>query len=149
MAQAWRDREWATSSGQQQQMIDGHSRVDDQLDFENIDNIRIRSNLFYKLEQSSKEFEEYNLEFHRKKSSKKKDDRTEEVNKAKTTPNMTSKAHEFAKSKSVMPWVDEINDMFPVNKRQRTPTLTSLQVLIMNHFAWTSTYQKPLFVLAL
>ncbi|KAJ1384350.1 Ribosomal protein L18 [Sesbania bispinosa] len=127
LAQAWRGREWATSSGQQQQVIDGHLRLEDQLDFEDIDNMRIRGNLFYKLERSSKEFEEYNLEFHRKKSSKKKDDRTEEVNKAKTTPNVTSKAHEFAKSKSVMlPLVDETNDMSPVNKRQRTPTFNQL-----------------------
>ncbi|OAY53544.1 uncharacterized protein LOC110610786 [Manihot esculenta] len=42
-------------------------------DFDEIDNMRIRGNLFYKLDRDSKEFEEYNFEFHRKKSSKRND----------------------------------------------------------------------------
>ncbi|KAM1304674.1 hypothetical protein FF1_022193 [Malus domestica] len=44
-------------------------------DFDDIDNMRIRGNLFFKLDRDSKEFEEYNFNFHRrKKSSKQKDD---------------------------------------------------------------------------
>ncbi|XP_048440531.1 uncharacterized protein LOC125477447 [Pyrus x bretschneideri] len=44
-------------------------------DFDDIDNMRIRGSLFFKLDRDSKEFEEYNFDFHRrKKSSKQKDD---------------------------------------------------------------------------
>lgn len=44
-------------------------------DFDDIDNMRIRGSLFYKLDRDSKEYEEYNFDFHgRKKSSKQKDD---------------------------------------------------------------------------
>ncbi|XP_061354511.1 uncharacterized protein LOC133299102 [Gastrolobium bilobum] len=139
VAQAWRGRDWvasgASSFGQQvtDEARDGHSsNVEGEIDFEDIDNMRIRGSLFYKLERSSKEFEEYNLEFHRKKSSKKKDDKTEEVNKAKTTAKVTSKdqkllkVDEFTRSKSVIPRMDEINNMPPLNKRQRTPTFNQL-----------------------
>ena len=91
--------------------LDDH--VEGELDFEDIDNMRVRGNLFYKLERSSKEFEEYNLDFHRKKSSKRK----EEVNKAKTTPNVVSKDHklpkvdELTRSKSVVPRVQEVQTL--------------------------------------
>lgn len=112
--------------------IDGH--VEGEPDFEDIDNMRIRGNLFFKLERSSKEFEEYNVEFHRKKSSKKKNDKPEgNRNKAKTTPNETfkdqklPKVHELARSKSViMPQMDEIDEMSPAKKRQRIPTFNQL-----------------------
>ncbi|KAL6970423.1 hypothetical protein U1Q18_030123 [Sarracenia purpurea var. burkii] len=42
--------------------------------FDDIEEMRIRGNLFYKLDRDSKEFEEYNFDFHRKKSSKNKND---------------------------------------------------------------------------
>lgn len=130
VAQAWREpaSRATTSFGPQVtgEALDDH--VEGELDFEDIDNMRVRGNLFYKLERSSKEFEEYNLDFHRKKSSKRK----EEVNKAKTTPNVVSKDHklpkvdELTRSKSVVPRVDDINDGSTVNKRQRTPTFNQL-----------------------
>ncbi|BAU00784.1 hypothetical protein LR48_Vigan442s000800 [Vigna angularis] len=129
VAQAWRGpTSRATSFGSQEtdEAIDDH--VEGELDFEEIDNMRVRGNLFYKLERSSKEFEEYNFDFHRKKSSKKK----EEVKKATTTPNLGSKDHkvprvdELARRKSAVPRVDEINDGLSVNKRQRTPTFNQL-----------------------
>ncbi|TKY71174.1 50S ribosomal protein L18 [Spatholobus suberectus] len=130
VAQAWRGPASRASSFDPQvtdeEALDDH--VEGELDFEDIDSMRVRGNLFYKLERSSKEFEEYNLDFHRKKSSKKK----EEVNKAKTTPNVASKDHklltvdELTRSKSVVPRVDEINDGSPLNKRQRTPTFNQL-----------------------
>lgn len=40
-------------------------------DFDEVDNMRIRGNLFYKIDRDSKEYEEYSYDFHRKKSSKK------------------------------------------------------------------------------
>ncbi|XP_019420794.1 PREDICTED: uncharacterized protein LOC109330980 isoform X1 [Lupinus angustifolius] len=72
-----------------EQVLDSH-HVESDLDFEeDIDNMRVRGNLLYKLERSSKEFEEYSLEFRGKKSSKKEN--VKEVKKAKTSPNVTSK----------------------------------------------------------
>lgn len=144
VAQAWRGRQdLAASSGASSfdEALDGHSSnvVEGELDYEeDIDNMRIRGNLFYKLERSSKEFEEYSLEFHRKKSSsKRRNDKPEVINKVKTTPNLTPfkdqrlpKVGELARSKKsvVMPRLDEneINDVSPVNKRQRTPTFNQL-----------------------
>ncbi|XP_065860748.1 uncharacterized protein [Euphorbia lathyris] len=50
-------------------------------DFDEIDNMRVRDHLFYKLDRDSKEYEEYSYDFHRKKSSqrnvRKDDDRKE------------------------------------------------------------------------
>lgn len=47
-------------------------------DFDELDNMRIRGDLFYKLDKDSKEYEEYSFDFHRrKKSSKTKDDKRE------------------------------------------------------------------------
>lgn len=147
VAQAWRGGDLATagaSSSCGQRVIDEpldacSSDVEDELDFEEIDNLRVRGNLFYKLERSSMEFEEYNLEFHKKKSSKKKNDKTEVTNKAKakakdkTTPKATSKDQKLPKvdefgrnSKSVIPRMDEINDSSSVNKKQRVPTFNQL-----------------------
>lgn len=134
VAQAWQGRDCAASSGATslaQQVIDSHpSHVEGELDFEDIDNMRVRGNLFYKLDRSSKEFEEYSLEFHRKKSSKKEN--AKEVKKAKTSPYVTSKEEKLPKvqvtrsSSVIIPCVDEINDVHPVNKRQRTPTFNQL-----------------------
>ncbi|KAK7308844.1 hypothetical protein RJT34_05123 [Clitoria ternatea] len=134
VAQAWRGPHWAASRASYLGAHVTHEALDDhadgELDFEDIDSMRIRGNLFYKLERSSKEFEEYNLEFHRKKSPKRKN----EINQAKTISNVASKdqklpkVHDLARSKSLMPKVvDEINDVVsPVNKRQRIPTFNQL-----------------------
>ncbi|POO02168.1 Ribosomal protein [Trema orientale] len=82
LAQAWRKSEAAktrTSSlpeegaddlGGCYSLLDGGDP-----DFDDIDNMRIRGSLFYKIDRDSKEFEEYSFDFHRKrKSSKKKDE---------------------------------------------------------------------------
>ncbi|XP_061994170.1 uncharacterized protein LOC133712103 [Rosa rugosa] len=51
-------------------------------DFDDIDNMRVRGKLFYKIDRGSKEFEEYSFDFHRRnKSSKKKDDPKEKKQK--------------------------------------------------------------------
>ncbi|CAK8539162.1 unnamed protein product [Lathyrus sativus] len=145
VAQAWRQGDLAASEaiscGQRviDEPLDSHSTdVDDELDFEDIDNMRVRGSLFYKLERSSMEFEEYNLEFHKKKSSKKKNNKNELISKAKeakakTKPNVNSndqklpKVNDFERhSKSVVPRMDEINDASPENKRQRVPTFNQL-----------------------
>ena len=60
-------------------VVDGSPTIEDDQDFDDIDNMRIRGSLFYKIDRSSKEFEEYNYDFHRKKDSKNKDDGKEQV----------------------------------------------------------------------
>ncbi|XP_019420798.1 PREDICTED: uncharacterized protein LOC109330980 isoform X5 [Lupinus angustifolius] len=138
-----------------EQVLDSH-HVESDLDFEeDIDNMRVRGNLLYKLERSSKEFEEYSLEFRGKKSSKKEN--VKEVKKAKTSPNVTSKTekkllrvqgraslqsdlHKFndmvqheplgASNQRFMSATevnpDEINGIPAENKRQRIPTFNQL-----------------------
>ncbi|MED6182445.1 hypothetical protein PIB30_028438 [Stylosanthes scabra] len=144
VAQAWSGRHSAKSAAAAATTFGHHginepvdcnpSHAEDDMDFEDIDNMRVRGNLFYKLERSSKEFEEYNLEFHRKKSSKKKDDNkkenSKETKKAKACPNpnvtSNSKDHIAARSRIIMPRSDEIKEVSPENKRQRTPTFNQL-----------------------
>ncbi|XP_058778496.1 uncharacterized protein LOC131652605 [Vicia villosa] len=136
VAQAWRQGDLpapkASSCGQHviDEPLDAHSTdVDDELDFEEIDNMRVRGSLFYKLERSSMEFEEYNLEFHKKKSSsKKKNNKTELITKAKeakakTKPNVASKDQKLPKvndfgrnSNSVIPRMDNVT-----SKDQKLP----------------------------
>ncbi|RZS20308.1 hypothetical protein BHM03_00052802 [Ensete ventricosum] len=52
------------------------SLAKESLDFDDIEDLRLRKKLFYKLDKGSKEFEEHNIEFHRKKSAKKSHERT-------------------------------------------------------------------------
>ncbi|XP_057450265.1 uncharacterized protein LOC130741394 isoform X2 [Lotus japonicus] len=141
VAQAWRAASEASSADKQATSEDQRqNEVEGELDFEELDNMRIRGNLFFKLERSSKEFEEYNLEFHQKKSNKKKNNQNEEnkaktENKAKATSNVTPKdqkvpkVRELTRSNSVIePRMDETKDVSPLNKRQRNPTFNQLTV---------------------
>ncbi|KAJ9550519.1 hypothetical protein OSB04_014564 [Centaurea solstitialis] len=57
-------------------------------DVDEIDDLRICGKLFYKLDRDSKEYEEYNYDFHRRKSSKRKSDSRD--SKGKETPNLKS-----------------------------------------------------------
>ncbi|XP_028771608.1 uncharacterized protein LOC114728820 [Neltuma alba] len=140
VSQAWQGREQgapeASSTGQEEtnELIDSNSsNAEDEVDFEDIDNMRIRGNLFYKLEKSSKEFEEYNLEFHRKKSSKKGDGgkenskkETKKEKKASQSPK-TSRVQEVQTTRSVnMPRLPEASVTSVENKKQRTLTLNQL-----------------------
>ncbi|KAJ7980041.1 Ribosomal protein L18/L5 [Quillaja saponaria] len=96
--------------------------------------MRIRGNLFYKLDRNSKEFEEYNLDFHRRKSSKKKDDKRENVEERKDNPsrNLATKAKKLPKltkvvsSRNVTSLLDDIDSSSAGNKKQRTPTFKQL-----------------------
>ncbi|KAJ0092876.1 hypothetical protein Patl1_25365 [Pistacia atlantica] len=64
-------------------MDDDSTSFEDDTDFDEIDNLRIRGDLFYKLDKDSKEFEEYSFDFHRRKSSKiRKDEKESEKKEA-------------------------------------------------------------------
>ncbi|KAF3457138.1 hypothetical protein FNV43_RR01795 [Rhamnella rubrinervis] len=70
LAQAWRGMDAAareTSSLSEELVDDCSPPGKEDPDFDDIDNMRIRGNLFYKLDRNSKEFEEYNFDFHREK----------------------------------------------------------------------------------
>ncbi|KAI4317832.1 hypothetical protein L6164_025667 [Bauhinia variegata] len=145
LAQAWRGTDWAASGASSlgeetiDEPVDIHSsHVEGDLDFEEIDNMRIRGNLFYKLERRSIEFEEYNLEFHRKKSSKGKDIRKEipkdeklpkvrQVTSIRSVDGTSGNSLGSKKlTRSVIPQVDGISGTSVGSKKQRTPTFNQL-----------------------
>ncbi|CAI0559485.1 unnamed protein product [Linum tenue] len=68
-------------------LVNGHSSISslDDPDFDEIDNMRIRGNLFYKLDQDSKEYQEYSFDFHRRK--KKGDEARDSGKKESSTKN--------------------------------------------------------------
>ncbi|KAK4257949.1 hypothetical protein QN277_007471 [Acacia crassicarpa] len=137
LSQAWQEKELGTpeasSTGEEEtnELIDfNSSNFEEEVDFEDIDNMRIRGNLFFKLEKSSKEFDEYKLEFHRRKSPNKGDDRKEDPKKDKKASQSpkTSRVQEVKSSKSVinMPQLREANVTSMVNKKERTLTFNQL-----------------------
>lgn len=78
LAHAWRGLDDDMKARSSVNAIDDDSTsVEDDNDFDEIDNLRIRGDLFYKLDRDSKEFEEYSFDFHRRKSSKTRDNKKE------------------------------------------------------------------------
>ncbi|PSS01437.1 50S ribosomal protein [Actinidia chinensis var. chinensis] len=100
LAEAWRgtdrtlERKGFVTEAVDDEEINFSPSINDP-DFDDIEDMRIRGNLFYKLDRDSKEFEEYNFDFHRRKSWKKNLDREE--NEKKKSPNGKS---EFGVEKS-------------------------------------------------
>ncbi|XP_062108339.1 uncharacterized protein LOC133819175 [Humulus lupulus] len=75
LAQAWRTREEPATIRVGDFGVSNSPLDEADPDLDDIDNLRIRGGLFYKIDRDSKEFEEYSFDFHRrKKSSKRKDD---------------------------------------------------------------------------
>ncbi|KAK9288047.1 hypothetical protein L1049_016493 [Liquidambar formosana] len=90
--------------------------------------MRIRGNLFFKLDRDSKEFEEYNFKFPGKKSSKNKNDQ-KESEKKNPDHNSAPKGEKPAKlvfNKRVTSLVDEMDSSSGVKKKLRTPTFNQL-----------------------
>ncbi|KAL5782611.1 hypothetical protein ACOSP7_007640 [Xanthoceras sorbifolium] len=104
LAQAWRGLEGETQAKSSAHVDDDHSSsFERDPDFDEIDNMRIRGDLFYKLDRGSKEFEEYSFDFHKRKSSKTKDgDRESEKKQASKGKSdlKESKTKEASKGKS-------------------------------------------------
>ncbi|KAM4126165.1 hypothetical protein ACB094_01G367500 [Castanea mollissima] len=133
LAQAWRGVVDGSSSVGDEP-VDSCSEVVecDQEDFDDIDNMRIRGNLFYKLDRDSKEFEEYNLDFHRRKSSNRENGR-KECKKAekKEIPsgNMAPRVEKLPKvvsNKFVKSPLDEMDNACVGKKKLRTLTYNQL-----------------------
>lgn len=118
-------------------------------DFDEIEDLRIRGNLFYKLDRGSKEYEEYKFDFHGRKSAWNERGRQgsnergqkENSNRAlASTAEMASKKdstreikmarekdcmREIKKSKNSDSWLHEGGDA-SIEKKQRTPTFNQL-----------------------
>lgn len=121
-----------------QRVDDGSPATEDDQDFDDIDNMRVRGNLFYKIDRSSKEFEEYTYDFHRKKGSKNKGDRKEsEKNKSlkkkddpresKRTEKSNVKLLEVVRNRSSSNILDKFEVCSAVEKKKvRTPTFNQL-----------------------
>ncbi|XP_021900355.1 uncharacterized protein LOC110816459 [Carica papaya] len=73
LAQAWRVLDNSFTEADKG-IHDCSSIVKGDPDVDDIDNMRIHGDLFYKIDRGSKEFEEHNYDFHRKKSQKMKND---------------------------------------------------------------------------
>ncbi|XP_075512109.1 uncharacterized protein LOC142547620 [Primulina tabacum] len=120
----------------------------DEHDFDDIEDMRIRRNLFYELNKDSKEYEEYKFDFHRRKSLKEgKDNNKSKENKKKETSSPksisgveeTSKKDRLTKMKKnkddkteildnnrlMMDQFRELGDLSAV-KKQRVPTFNQL-----------------------
>lgn len=131
LARAWEGREKGWSGFENRYFLEDENRdpVDYcDSDFDDIDNMRVHGNLFYKLDRGSKEFEEYSFDFHRKKKSiKEKEDMQQSRSKVNDKPDnrLTSghvKLPEHVKNKYVI--VEREND--DIEKKHRTPTFNQL-----------------------
>ncbi|KAG6732194.1 hypothetical protein I3843_01G157600 [Carya illinoinensis] len=139
LTQAWRGTDGASTrtSFHMEELVDevvDHSSppVEADSDFDDIDNMRIRGNLFYKLDRDSKEFEEYSFDFHRRKSSKKKDDQNERKKvekKDNKSPSSSSRGEippkVFNNKCSTSP-LDKVDSFYDGKKKLRTPTFNQL-----------------------
>ncbi|XP_022721745.1 uncharacterized protein LOC111279109 [Durio zibethinus] len=119
-----------------QRVDDGSPKSEDDQDFDDIDNMRIRGSLFYKIDRSSKEFEEYTYDFHRKKGSKNKDDSKEsekerlkkkdDPKKSKRTEKSNVNLLEVVKNRSVTNVLDKFEVCSVEKKKVRAPTFNQL-----------------------
>ncbi|XP_039002063.1 uncharacterized protein LOC120128449 [Hibiscus syriacus] len=119
-------------------VVNGSHIIEDDQDFDDIDNMRIRGNLFYKIDRGSKEFEEYAYDFHRKKGPNNRDDRKESKNKEslhkKDDPKESKRVEksnvrllEDAKNGSVGNILDKVEVCsVETKKKVRTPTFNQL-----------------------
>ncbi|KAF9604982.1 hypothetical protein IFM89_011675 [Coptis chinensis] len=103
--------------------IDEPESLSSSLEFDDIEDMRFRGKLFYKLDRDSREFEEYNLDLKGKKgkksSKKRKEEQKEKVN-LKTPPK--EKVVKAVKKKAPREGMDSSS----VGKTERTPTFNQL-----------------------
>ncbi|KAM5569394.1 hypothetical protein ABKV19_016760 [Rosa sericea] len=105
-------------------------------DFDDIDNMRVRGKLFYKIDRDSKEFEEYSFDFHRRnKSSKKKDDPKEKKQKVSSfkeskrdnpIPRLSSRSEKQCRVVVDNSRLGEMGATCVEKKKLRTPTYNQL-----------------------
>ncbi|KAI3708860.1 hypothetical protein L2E82_38370 [Cichorium intybus] len=122
------------------QVVNYTPQNQDNPDFDEIDDLRICGNLFYKLDKSSKEYEEYNFDFHRRKSSKRNRDSKEtpssnsDTKESKKKGNPRNQSLPLDNKFSKFDKLDKVEGSFMGNKqKQRVPTFNQL----------TAAYHEP------
>lgn len=133
LAQAWRgiDGPAMETSCLSEQVVDNCSQPgEEDPDFDEIDNMRIRGNLFYKLDRGSKEFEEYSFDFHRNKKSLKKTDDPKEGKNDSRSQNVASvidKVPKVVNNKTgLLSRIDGMESISVGKKKLRAPTFNQL-----------------------
>ncbi|XP_052206456.1 uncharacterized protein LOC127810903 isoform X2 [Diospyros lotus] len=102
LAEAWRGRNRApegtglVTEAVDEEMVTSSLPSEDDPNFDEIDDMRIRGSLFYKIDRDSKEFEEYSFDFHGKKQTKNKQNRKEREN---SKGKLASEAEKSSKNK--------------------------------------------------
>ncbi|XP_043717814.1 uncharacterized protein LOC122665733 [Telopea speciosissima] len=137
LAQAWNEADGAKEKiSSLTETVDepvSYSSLADEADFDEIEDMRIRGNLFYKLDRDSREFEEYNLSFRRKKTSRdttrerKKDSRNKEKSNSKSASGNGKLPKLLNNKPNTFPFVEK--DGFSASsagKKLRTPTFNQL-----------------------
>lgn len=147
LAQAWQGPNEAspkTSSSSEDFVDNCFFPGEEDPDFDDIDNMRIRGNLFYKLDRSSKEFEEYSFEFHRnKKSLKKKDDLMEKQKDDQKERRKDKDSQKVAPLGEKLPKVvnNKCGIMVPTDEPENTRAGKKLRVPTFNRL--TGPYHEP------
>lgn len=120
LAQAWQESGSLFTKLSDQPVNTSQSTKTDP-DFDEIETMRIRGDLFYKLDRDSKEFEEYNVNFRRKKMTKNKDDQKGSQKRENPDNKLASRVETFK---------NLVNDKYSAStskvKKLRTPTFNQL-----------------------
>ncbi|XP_013607486.1 PREDICTED: uncharacterized protein LOC106314091 [Brassica oleracea var. oleracea] len=129
ISQAWREFQ-AESAKNSCFTTQGGETVVPDLDHDEIDNMRIRGDLFYKLDRGSKEFEEYNYDFHRKNHHQKTKNNQEETQMKKEAAKSNQEVREEYKKRDA-PRINTITGetdhvIAAAKKRERTLTFNQL-----------------------
>ncbi|KAC9183972.1 hypothetical protein E3N88_46226 [Mikania micrantha] len=129
-ADAWKDTTIASRVANQLpsrvQIVNNEPQNSKDPDFDEIDDLRICGNLFFKLDKDSKEYEEYSFDFHRKKSCKSKTKETQNISKKEneiTESKMKQKPRSNDQKKSEM--INKLEKSL-IEKKQRVPTFNQL-----------------------
>ncbi|ESQ47615.1 hypothetical protein EUTSA_v10021167mg [Eutrema salsugineum] len=131
ISQAWREFQQDTAKDSSFTRQGGET-IDPDLDNDEIDNMRIRGDLFYKLDRGSKEFEEYNYDFHRKNNHQRQKQNQEETktkNKKETAKSDKQVREEYKKrdEPKINAFTGELDNLdAAVKKRERTLTFNQL-----------------------
>lgn len=133
ISQAWRQFQ-ADAAKKSSLAIQGGETIigdEDDPDHDEIDNMRIRGDLFYKLDRGSKEYEEYNYDFHRKnnhqKTRKEQNQEETKMNKKETAKKEVREEYKKRDEPKINTFTGEIDNLnAAAKKRERTPTFNQL-----------------------
>ncbi|KFK39538.1 hypothetical protein AALP_AA3G257100 [Arabis alpina] len=134
ISQAWREFQVDTAKKSPFTIQGGEeTRIDDEDGHDEIDNMRIRGDLFFKLDRGSKEFEEYNYDFHRKNNNQqrtRKEQNQEEAkikNKNETSKKEVREEYKKRNEPKINTFTGEVDNLnAATKKRERTLTFNQL-----------------------